>query len=133
MSRTCRWRPVGSASRRFSTESQDFRYTLSTLGRLVEADQFADIILNTGNDGEVTYLRDVSRIELGARNQDTLCRLDGRPSPGVVVFLLPGAPARDTPDGIKARPRRSWKPVSPRGCSFSIAFEHHAVHPRIHR
>src|SRR5262245_17045526 len=55
---------------------QDFQYTLSTLGRLIEAEQFAEIILNTGQDGEVTYLRDVSRPELGARNQDTLCRLD---------------------------------------------------------
>src|SRR5271166_2939360 len=59
---------------------QDFQYTLSTLGRLVEAKQFADIILNTGSEGEVTYLRDVSRTELGARNQDALARLDGRPS-----------------------------------------------------
>src|SRR5262249_10084953 len=43
---------------------QDFQYTLSTLGRLVEADQFAEIILKTGSDGEVTYLRDVSRTDL---------------------------------------------------------------------
>src|SRR5262249_14957821 len=28
---------------------QDFQYTLSTLGRLVEADQFANIILKTGS------------------------------------------------------------------------------------
>src|SRR5436309_2377456 len=68
---------------------QDFQYTMSTLGRLVEADQFADIVLKTGTDGEVTYLRDVSRTELGARSQDTLATLDGRPSAGVVVFLLP--------------------------------------------
>src|SRR6266404_4401938 len=60
---------------------QDFQYTISTLGRLVEAEQFADIILKTGSDGEVTYLRDVSRTDLGARNQDTLGRLDRRPSP----------------------------------------------------
>src|SRR5579864_5815986 len=60
---------------------QDFQYTLSTLGRLVDADQFANIILKTGLEGEVTYLRDVSRTELGARNQDTLSRLDRRPSP----------------------------------------------------
>src|SRR5271155_3188887 len=64
---------------------QDFQYTMSTLGRLVEPEQFADIILNTGSDGEVTYLRDVSRTELGARNQDTLGRLDGRPSAGVAA------------------------------------------------
>src|SRR6202043_2525574 len=51
-------------------KGQDFQYTLSTLGRLVEAEQFADIILKTGSDGEVTYLRDVGRTELGARSQD---------------------------------------------------------------
>ncbi len=46
-------------------KGQDFQYTLSTLGRLVEADQFANIILRTGTDEEVTYLKDVSRTELG--------------------------------------------------------------------
>src|SRR6266581_4348215 len=45
-------------------KGQDFQYTLSTLGRLVEAEQFADIILKTGEDGDVTYLRDVGRTEL---------------------------------------------------------------------
>src|SRR6202035_973655 len=70
-------------------QGQDFQYTLSTLGRLVEAEQVAEIMLKTGADGEVAYLRDVSRVNLDARNQDTLGRLDGRPSPGVVVFLLP--------------------------------------------
>src|SRR5205085_11504663 len=53
---------------------QDFQYTLSTLGRLVEAEQFANIILKTGANGEVTYLKDVARTELGARSQDTLAR-----------------------------------------------------------
>src|SRR6516225_5371733 len=86
-------------------KGQDFQYTLSTLGRLVDADQFANIILKTGSDGEVTYLRDVSRSELGARNQDTLSRLDRRPSSGVGVFLLPGSNALDTADRIRATMR----------------------------
>src|SRR6516165_4063487 len=84
---------------------QNFQYNLSTLGRLVEADEFADIILKTGTDGEVPYLKDVSRTELGARNQDVLARLDRRPSAGVAVFLLPGANALDTADGINATMR----------------------------
>src|SRR5207247_5716669 len=46
---------------------QEFQFTMSTLGRLIEAEQFADIVLKTGAAGEVTYLRDVSRSELGAR------------------------------------------------------------------
>src|SRR3954452_19035872 len=64
---------------------QDFQYTLSTLGRLVEADQFADIILKTGSDGEVTYLKDVARIELGARNQDQGLTLNGKKSAGLAI------------------------------------------------
>jgi multidrug efflux pump len=101
---------------------QDFQYTLSTLGRLVEADQFADIVLNTGQDGEVTYLKDVSRVELGARNQDTLGRLDGRPSPAVVVFLLPGANALDCARGIKAK-MRELETRFPKGLRYSIGYD----------
>src|SRR3984885_2162794 len=101
---------------------QDFQYTMSTLGRLVEAEQFSDIILNTGADGEVTYLRDVSRTELGARNQDQLGRLDGRPSPAVVVFLLPGANALNTADGIKAK-MRELETRFPKGLHYHIGYD----------
>ena len=112
------------------SSGQDFQYTMSTLGRLVESEQFADIILNTGADGEVTYLKDVSRIDLGARNQDTLGRLDGRPSPAVGVFLLPGSNALDTADGIKAK-MRELETRFPRGLALRRHVRHHAVHPRI--
>src|SRR5437763_1898849 len=56
-------------------KGQDFQFTMSTLGRLINAEQFADIILKTGADGEVTYLKHVSRTDLGARSQDQLARL----------------------------------------------------------
>src|SRR5580658_4862397 len=69
-------------------KGQDFQYTMSTLGRLVDAEQFADIVLKTGTDGEVTYLKDVARTELGAKSQDQLSRLDGKPSAGLAIFLL---------------------------------------------
>src|SRR5882757_9951661 len=84
---------------------QDFQYTLSTQGRLVEADQFADIILKTGTDGEVTYLKDVARTELGARSQDTLNRRDGKPSAAVAIFQLPGSNALDVAEAVKAKLR----------------------------
>jgi multidrug efflux pump len=103
-------------------QGQDFQYTLSTLGRLVEAEQFADIILKTGADGEVTYLRDVSRVNLDARNQDTLGRLDRRPSPGVVVFLLPGSNALDTADGIEAK-MRELETRFPKGLHYGIIYD----------
>jgi multidrug efflux pump subunit AcrB len=101
---------------------QNFQYTLSTLGRLVEAEQFADIVLKTGSNGEVTYLRDVSRTELGARNQDTLGRLDARPAPGIPVFLLPGANALDTADAIKAK-MRELETHFPNGLHYDIVYD----------
>src|SRR5437660_199856 len=103
-------------------KGQDFQYTMSTLGRLVEADQFADIILKTGSDGEVTYLRDVSRTELGARSQDTTSRLDGRPSSGLGVFLLPGSNALDTADAIKAK-MRELETRFPKGLRYGIIYD----------
>src|SRR5207237_8867026 len=86
-------------------KGQDFQYTMSTLGRLVEAEQFANIVLKTGSDGEIAYLKDVSRTELGAKSQDQLSRLSGKPSAGLAVFLLPGSNALDTCDRIKAKMR----------------------------
>src|SRR5258708_6322970 len=51
-------------------KGQDFQYIMSTLGRLVDEDQFANIILTTGTSGEVTYLKDVGRVKLGAKSMD---------------------------------------------------------------
>jgi multidrug efflux pump len=103
-------------------KGQDFQYVLSTLGRLADVNQFADIVLKTGSEGEVTYLKDVARTELGARSQDQTSRLDGRPSSGLAVFLLPGSNALDTADGIKAK-MRELEARFPRGLHYAIAYD----------
>src|SRR5262245_4786028 len=101
---------------------QDLQLTLTTLGRLETPEQFSEIILKTGPDGEVTYLRDVSRVELGARNQDTVGLLDGRPSPSLIVFLLPGATALDPANGIKAK-LRELETRFPRGLRYAVNYD----------
>jgi multidrug efflux pump len=103
-------------------KGQDFQYTLSTLGRLVEPEQFAGIILKTGTDGEVTYLRDVSRTDLGARSQDTLSQLDGRPSSGIGVFLLPGSNALETAERISAT-MREQEARFPKGLHYGLIYD----------
>jgi multidrug efflux pump len=82
---------------------QEFQYTLTTRGRLVEAEQFGEIIIKTGKAGEITRLHDVGRIELGAKNEDTQCTLDGKPSVGMAIYQLPGSNALATADRIRAR------------------------------
>ena len=47
---------------------QMFQYTMTTLGRLADADQFADMILKTDANGRIVRMRDVAQIELGAKD-----------------------------------------------------------------
>ncbi len=101
---------------------QDFQFTLSTLGRLMEPEQFADIILRTDSNGEITYLRDVARTELGARSQDLIARLDRRPSSGLAIYLLPGSNALDTADRIKAK-MREMENRFPAGLKYAIVYD----------
>ncbi len=101
---------------------QDFQFTLTTLGRLVEAEQFANIILKTDSNGEITYLKDVSRTVLGARSEDLMARLDRRPSSGLAVYLLPGANALDTADRIKAK-MRELETRFPDGLKYAIVYD----------
>ena len=101
---------------------QEFQYTLSTLGRLVEAEQFANIIINTGRDGEITYLKDVGRTELGAKNQDQSLMLDGKPAVGLAIFQLPGTNALDVADHIKAKMHEIEKRF-PAGLKYAIVYD----------
>jgi multidrug efflux pump len=101
---------------------QDFQYTLSAVGRLIEAEEFANIILNTGSDGEVTYLKDVARTELGAKNQDQSLTLDGKPSVGLAIFQLPGSNALDTAERVKSRMRELERRF-PQGLRYTIAYD----------
>jgi multidrug efflux pump subunit AcrB len=101
---------------------QDFQYPLSTLGRLVEPSQFEDIIVKTGNDGEVTYIKDVSRTELGAKSQDQVLSLDGKPSVGLAIFQLPGSNALDTAERVRAKMRELEKRF-PQGLKYAIVYD----------
>ena len=103
-------------------KGQDFQFTLTTLGRLVEPEQFASVILKTDSGGEITYLKDVSRSELGARSEDLMARLDRKPSSGLAVYLLPGANALDTADRIKAR-MRELETRFPAGLKYAIVYD----------
>ncbi len=100
----------------------DFQYTMSTLGRLTEPEQFADFIVKTGEDGQVTRLRDVARVELGAKNQDVSSYMDGMPSAGVGVFQLPGSNALATADRVKAK-MKDLAERFPEGVEYRIYYD----------
>src|SRR4051812_38020148 len=82
---------------------QVFQLTMSTMGRLTEASQFADMILKTDTRGRLVRLSDVSNIELGAQAYDQICTLNGRPSVALSVYQLPGSNALDVAGRVRAK------------------------------
>jgi HAE1 family hydrophobic/amphiphilic exporter-1 len=82
---------------------QAFQYTLNVNGRFDDANQFADIVVKTGNNGEVTRLRDVGRVELGAQTYNQVFSLDKHPAAGIGVFQSPGANALQVAGEVKKR------------------------------
>ncbi len=84
-------------------EGQDLTFTLDTLGRLKTVEQFGNIIVRADSQGRTTRVKDVARVELGAKNQDVTCRLDGKETVFLAIFQLPDANALDTADRVKAK------------------------------
>jgi multidrug efflux pump subunit AcrB len=107
---------AGSLGRPPVPRGQAFQYTLSTLGRLTDPQQFGNIVVKTGDDGQLTRMRDLvtderasaegrkfGGIQLGAKTEDTSCSLDGQPSIGLGIFQQPGSNALATAEAIRAR------------------------------
>ncbi len=98
------------------------QFTLTTLGRLSEPEQFADIILKTTPDGRVLRIKDVGHVELGAKTEDIENTLDMQPTRGLAVFQLPDANALDTAKRIKDK-MDELKKAFPPGLDYAIAYD----------
>jgi len=103
-------------------ESTDFQYTISTLGRLMEAEQFADIVIKKGANGQVTKLKDVARIELGAKDYNSGLLLDGEPTVGLAIFQLPGSNALDTKKAV-VEAMQKLKTHFPEGLDYKMVYD----------
>ncbi|MDH2385626.1 multidrug efflux RND transporter permease subunit [Bradyrhizobium sp. CER78] len=74
-------------------QGQAFQYTLNVNGRLDDASQFENIVVKTGNVGDVIRVRDLGWVELGAQTYSQVFSLNQKPATGIGVFLSPGANA----------------------------------------
>lgn len=101
---------------------QDFQYTISTLGRLIQEEQFGDIVIKTGTSGQITRLHDVSRVELGSRNYDVRSYFNEQPTVSIGIFELPGSNALQTSYGVKAAMVR-LKQQFPDGVDYRIGYD----------
>jgi multidrug efflux pump len=99
-----------------------FQYTLVAQGRLLSAEQFGDVVVKTGEDGDVTRVRDIARVELGARDYSTKTYMDGYNAVSVRVFQLPGSNAIETADEVY-RALREMRKSFPPGVDYRINYD----------
>ncbi|MDO8398863.1 MAG: efflux RND transporter permease subunit [Bradyrhizobium sp.] len=82
---------------------QAFQYTLNVSGRLDDVSEFENVIVKTGTSGDVTRVRDVGWVELGAQTYSQVFSLNNKPSVGIGVFQSPGANALEVEKAVEAK------------------------------
>jgi multidrug efflux pump len=111
-------------------KGQQFELTMSTLGRLMDVDQFKNIIIKTsqGNPQEgkssaqIVRVKDVAKVELASQQYTQVCHLDKMPSVGLAIFQLPGSNALDVGKQIKKH-MRELKKRFPSGLDYKIVYD----------
>ena len=113
----------GSVGAMPSSDEIQMTWQVSGLGRLTTPEEFGNIILRTTPDGGVLRLKDVARVELGAKDYSAQGRTDGKLAVPIAVYLGTGANALDTAQRVEAfcgdspalrqlrdcwRPKRIW-------------------------
>ncbi len=103
-------------------EGQQFQYTITTLGRLENVEQFEDIIVVANPDGSVVRISDIGRVDLGAENYETSATLDGGQTVGIGIYQLPGANALNVATEIRAK-MEDLKEDFPSGVDYAIIYD----------
>jgi multidrug efflux pump subunit AcrB len=101
---------------------QELAITLDTLGRLKDVSQFENLVIRADAQGRVVRVKDVARVELGAKNQDTSSRLDGKSTIFLAVFQLPDANALETAERVKDK-MNDLKRAFPEDVDWEVGFD----------
>ncbi|QDT10873.1 efflux RND transporter permease subunit [Planctomycetes bacterium K23_9] len=104
-----------------TSDTGDFQLNVTTQGRLIQEDEFGNIIVKRGSNGRVTRLRDVARVELGAQDYSRLSYLDGKSAIAVLIYQRPGTNAVDTATKVKEVMSEMSRDF-PQGIGYEIAY-----------
>jgi len=103
-------------------KGQIYQFTVSTLGRLAGPDQFGDIIVKTSTDGRITRLKEVARIELGARCYDVVTSVDRGPGAIMLLYQSPGANAVQVATQVK-KALAKMRETLPQGLDLQMKYD----------
>ena len=113
---------AGKIGQEPSVDEQQLIYTVNAKGRLLDPNEFGNIIVRAGGPDGILYLKDIARIELGSQTYDINTTLNGKPGVGIPIFLQTGANALDTAKGIKEK-MAELKERFPKGMDFEIPYD----------
>src|SRR5262252_5376432 len=83
------------------TNEQQLQINIKTKGRLTRPEEFAAIVLRTNPDGSIVRVKDVARVEMGARSQDRYSRFNGAPAAAIGIYQTPGSNAVDVAKQVR--------------------------------
>ena len=103
---------------------QQFQYSLNLSGRLDNPADFENIVVKADptSGGQITRIRDIGRVELGAQSYSQSFNLDGRPAAGIAISLLPNANAIAVANEVKSKMDELAKSF-PEGLTYLIPYD----------
>jgi multidrug efflux pump len=99
-----------------------FEMQINTKGRLVSPEEFSQIIVKTGPDGEKTLLKDVARVELSAGSYALRSLLNNKTAVALPIFQTPGANALQLSANVR-KTMEELKKNFPEGVDYSVVYD----------
>ncbi|MGA2777541.1 MAG: multidrug efflux RND transporter permease subunit [Steroidobacteraceae bacterium] len=100
----------------------EFQVAINVKGRLTTEDDFRNIIVKTGAAGQVTRLKDVARVELGADSYALRALLDNQAAAAIPIFQRPGSNAIAISESVRAK-MQELKRDFPQGVDYQIVYD----------
>src|SRR5690349_17277331 len=100
----------------------EFQLALNAQGRLENEEQFGDVVVKTGQNGEVVRLRDIARLELGAATYATQSLLGNENAVAIPVYQAPGSNALELSNKVRAD-METLKKSFPDGMDYKIIYD----------
>ncbi|MBA8839643.1 multidrug efflux RND transporter permease subunit [Ochrobactrum sp. RH2CCR150] len=100
----------------------DLQLSVNAQGRLQTPEEFANIVVKSGSEGEITRLGDVARVEMGAADYSLRSLLDNKQAVGMGVFQAPGSNALQISENVHAA-MADLKKTMPEGVDFDIVYD----------
>ncbi|AZF05343.1 efflux RND transporter permease subunit [Pseudomonas sp. R5-89-07] len=99
-----------------------FQLSVNTQGRLVTEEEFENIVIRAGANGEITRLKDIARVELGSSQYALRSLIDNQPAVAIPIFQRPGSNAIDISNDVRAK-MAELKKSFPAGMDYRIAYD----------